>query len=266
MATVWLTYAWADNQTQDVDYAAQELVAAGLTIKLDRWNIGAGKRLWEQIAKFITDPAESDAWLLYATQNSLGSEPCKEEFAYALQRALETRGETFPVIGLYPATVDQALIPPAIKTRLYVSLADPNWKERVKAAAERRTPQIARATIEPYFIKVHKQGAPFAAFCIEVRPRAGAWSPFFVALPIAEKDSVAPVVFRGGAGHIATGAIGFGGEEVTMNGALWTVWRQEEATPTQSYYVHCKALPSFLMFGQYNAQPQYTVSNLQNLV
>src|SRR5918997_1951463 len=96
MTTIWLTYAWADNETGDVDYAAQELAQVGLDVKLDRWNLQAGERLWPQIEAFIQDPARSDAWALYATQNSLGSEACKEEFAYALDRALHTRDKEFP--------------------------------------------------------------------------------------------------------------------------------------------------------------------------
>jgi len=56
MATIWLTYRWDDNKDQDVDFLAHELVAAGLTVKLDRWNLGAGRRLWEQIENFIQNP------------------------------------------------------------------------------------------------------------------------------------------------------------------------------------------------------------------
>ena len=135
MATTWLTYAWEDNKEGDVDFVAQELEQAGVSVKLDRWNLKAGKRLWEQIEHFIQDPQESDAWVLYATANSLGSEACKEEFAYALDRALRSRGQDFPVVGLFPGTVDEDLIPAGIRTRLYVSLTDPDWKERIKAAA-----------------------------------------------------------------------------------------------------------------------------------
>src|SRR6266542_1880094 len=114
MAKIWITYAWDDNKDKDVDYVAQALGAAGLEVRLDRWTVSAGKRLWEQIATFISSPAESDAWLLYATTNGLCSEACKEELAYALTRALETRGATYPMIGLFPGTTDQSLIPPAI--------------------------------------------------------------------------------------------------------------------------------------------------------
>jgi len=147
--SIWLTYAWDDNADGDVDFAAQELTDIGLEVKLDRWNLTAGKRLWEQIETFIQDSSKSDAWLLYATQASLGSEACREEFAYALDRALQTRGGDFPVIALFPAPVDRHLIPAGIKTRLFVSLTDPDWKERILAAAEKRQQHITRPQVEP---------------------------------------------------------------------------------------------------------------------
>ena len=121
MATVWVTYAWDDNKDDDVEFIAQELQRTGLVVKLDRWNIGAGKRLWQQIENFICNPKDSNAWILYATSNSLGSEACKEEYAYALDRALHSRGAAFPIIGLFPSTVDNNLIPAGLRTRLYVS-------------------------------------------------------------------------------------------------------------------------------------------------
>src|SRR3712207_6961483 len=40
----------------------------------------------------------------------------------SLDRALHTRDENFPVIGLFPSPVDKSLIPAGIRTRLYVSL------------------------------------------------------------------------------------------------------------------------------------------------
>jgi hypothetical protein len=119
MTTIWMTYSWTDNQSGDVDFIAQELKDTGLNVKLDRWNIKAGMRLWDQIEEFIQEPTQCDAWLLVATQASLGSEPCREEYAYALDRALNSRGTAFPVIALFPATVDDSLIPAGIRTRLY---------------------------------------------------------------------------------------------------------------------------------------------------
>ena len=97
-----MTYAWADNRDNDVDFVVQELSAAGLTVKLDRWNIVAGRRLWEQLDNFIGNPKECDAWIIYATGNSLGSGPCQEEFAYALDRALASRGNPFLSLRCFP--------------------------------------------------------------------------------------------------------------------------------------------------------------------
>ncbi len=265
MATIWITYAWADNKNDDVDFVAQELINAGLTVKLDRWNIGAGKRLWEQIDNFIQNSAECDGWILYATPNSLGSEPCKEEFAYALDRALRTRGETFPVIGLFPKSIDTELIPSAIRTRLYVSLTDPDWKERIKSAAEHRVPSINRPLIEPYLIRIHK--IPISDglhYQIEVRPRAGAWSPFVAGIPLNEKDNVNPKIVHGPSGKVFDGNfILFNcSERISTDGEWYVMTAGNEATPTQSYFISCRNLPSKLIFGVEKGQPQYLIENL----
>ncbi len=250
MATAWLTYSWDDDK-DDVDFAAQELTNAGLDIRIDRWNIQAGGRLWTQIEHFIQDPNQSDAWILYATQNSLASEPCQEEFAYALDRALQDRGNTFPVIGLFPSKVDEALVPAGIRTRLYVSLTDPDWKERIVAAAEARPVSVNRPAILPFQISVHPPtSAAGGKIAIEVRPRAGTWAPFFAAIPIAEKDSVSLELSRGARG-IVPGMIFLTGvcTGPTEDGQHWLQTAQNECTPTQSYYILCDTLPSQFVFG-----------------
>jgi hypothetical protein len=262
MATVWLTYAWEDNKAQDVDFAAQELQRLGVHVKLDRWNLQAGRRLWEQIENFIQNPNECDAWILYATQASLGSEPCREEFAYALDRALKTRGGNFPVIGLFPASIDNSLIPAGIKTRLYVSLADQDWKERVKAAAEGRASNVQRSNIDPFDLTMHELPAGSEhRFVIEVRPRAGTWCPFFAAVSIAEQPHVSMHLLHGPRGRVPTGGVLFtAGSTMTDDGQWHVAFAGNEATPTMSYYVFCKVKPSKLGFGVHNGDPQWLVS------
>jgi len=261
--SIWLTYAWNDNVEGDVDFAAQELTRAGLGVKLDRWNLTAGRRLWEQIEAFIQDPSKSDAWLLYATQASLGSQPCKEEFAWALDRALHTRGEDFPVIALFPAPVDSDLIPAGIRTRLFVSLTDPDWKERIVAAVEQRQPSIAKPEVEPYALTIHELGDE--RYAIEVRPRGGTWAPFIAGIPMSDKVRVSPRLHHGAAKRPPTGGIittvlfGSGGQ-VSTDGKWWLLFAANEATPTQSYYVICKNLPSQLIFGVNGGSPQYQYS------
>lgn len=261
MAVIWVTYAWEDNKSQDVDFIAQELKASGLIVKLDRWNIGAGKRLWEQIEGFITKPSESDAWVLVATHNSLESEPCKEEFAYALNRALSTRGSQYPVIGLFLGPVDDSLIPAGIKTRLYVSVTDPDWKERIVAAAEGRAASVSSPDVAPYFLKVHTNQAGDRPFAIEVRPRAGVWAPFIACIPAAEQSRVDPSVMIGPrAIPTDSGMLVNTGTELIDDGKLWAFGAGNQATPNDSYYFWCKELPSTLMFGVSGRAPQYQVT------
>ncbi|WP_420426815.1 toll/interleukin-1 receptor domain-containing protein [Algiphilus sp.] len=258
MAKLWITYAWADNEAQDVDYLAQELGSSGLKIKLDRWNLGAGKRLWEQIEKFICSSDECDAWVLVATENSLASEPCKEEFAYALDRALKSRGRAFPVIGLFLSDVDDSLIPAGIRTRLFVSVTDPDWKERIVAAAEGRQHVADRPNIEPYFMKVHAPEGQQDKYAIEVRPRAGVWAPFIAAVPMAEKEALNPSIVVGPRGlPTGTGMLTNCGSGPTPDEKYWVMNAGNQATPTMSYYIWCNKLPTELIFGVNGGKPQF---------
>ena len=262
MATIWITYAWADNQHNDVDFVAQELERAGLTVKLDRWNLGAGRRLWEQIEAFICEPNQSDAWLLVATNNSLASEPCKEEFAYALDRALKSRGDMFPVIALFLTHTDPSLIPAGIRTRLHVSITDPDWKERIVAAAERRAHAASRPDVQPYHLHVHRLEGRSKPFAIEVRPRAGVWAPFIAGVPMAEKEKVQPFIMIGprevptDTGILTAGYY----DEPSPDNAMWLMYSGNQSTPTESYYIWCKELPSKLIFGVDGREPQFTVT------
>ena len=82
MKKLWLTYAWKDNEAEQVDYVIQMLRAQGLEVGFDRARLIAGQRLWSQLDANISDAAKSDAWAIYATKNSLSSEPCLEEVRF----------------------------------------------------------------------------------------------------------------------------------------------------------------------------------------
>jgi hypothetical protein len=196
MTKLWLTYAWKDNQDQDVDHVISELQRVGLEVEFDRAHIIPGQRLWPQIDKGILDPA-TDAWAILATENSLNSEPCLEELAYALDRALRTRGTDFPLIGIFPAPIDRALIPSAIATRLYVTLQQPNWALLVAAGAQKRKPGVATGAVPPFVAKFHTVDG---SAVLEIRPRSGRWCPCIVGVP---KDGPLKVgmVMPGPSGH-----------------------------------------------------------------
>lgn len=261
MATVWITYAWSDNEHGDIDFVAQELGRAGLTVKLDRWNLGAGKRLWKQIEGFICISDQSDAWLLIASNNSLASESCKEEFAYALDRALKSRGQAFPVIALFLTHTDASLIPAGIRTRLHVSITDLDWKERIVAAAEGRAHSPTRHEVQPYHLRVHSNLVGGKPFAIEVRPRAGVWAPFIAGIPLGEKENVQPSIMIGPRDvPTGSGMLTNCGEGPSSDNTMWLMHAGNQSTPTESYYVWCKELPSKLIFGVNGRAPQFTVS------
>lgn len=256
-----MTYAWSDNKDNDIDFIASELQSKGLTIKLDRWNITAGGRLWDQISHFIQSPEESDAWLIVATQTSLASEACREELAYALDRALNQRSQTFPVIGLFLGSVDQALIPASIRVRLFVSIEDVDWKERIVAAVEKRAHNVTHPQVKPFYIKVYPnsgwRGRPIA---IELRPRAGVWAPFFAAVPVEEKDLVDFDIIHGPSKFVPHGsAISKSKPFLYGNGKWLYIQSGNQATPTQSFYILCKALPSSIAFGVPDTDEAYEI-------
>ena len=259
MAKIWLTYAWADNQHQDIDFLAQELITAGLTVKLDRWNIGAGQLLWEQIENFIQNPDESDAWVIVATQASLGSKACCEEFAMALDRALNSRGAAFPIIGLFNGPVDRTLVPASIRARRCVSTSDRDWKTQVIAAAEGRAPAISRTAVEAYRFHIH-QNTVGRSVAFEMRPRGGTWSPFVAAIPIGERAICNPAIMHAPADvPRRAGSLFNTGAGPSADGQWWCMYAQNEATPTQSYYLFADRPPSRIIFGVNNGEPLHAV-------
>ena len=249
---VYISYASVDNDRGDVEFVAQQLEGAGLSVAIDRWKVGAGLRHWEQIEHLIKG---SDAWIIYATAKSLSNENCKEEIAYALDEALKARGKGFPIIGLFPGSVDEDLIPKVIKVRSHVTLTDPDWQERIKASAEGREPTIRKIGMEDYVLNITdftEQGGHRKA--IEVRPRAGIWAPCFFGILMSEKEKLQPTILAGPSGEVPTVAETNMAESDGNDGKgnrLYFIICYNGATPTQSCYLLCNSLPNALIFGEW---------------
>lgn len=265
MPKLWITYSWDDNATQDIDFVEQELTKAGVTVRRDIWTAQAGTRLWDQIEKFICSPAESDAWAMVVTQNSVGSEPCREEFAYALDRALESRG-AFPIIGLFLDRFQQELLPKALSTRLCVTTKDEHWIERMVAAVEGKALDLNRPKIDPYYVKIHRVDPRRKAnFAIEVRPRVGSWFPFLAAIPVAEKDRVQMKLLHGPKDHVPNVSITVINGPVEQKGQ-WCLLASNECTATQSFYALCQELPTQFRFGQNGLGRQFVIPIVNGIV
>lgn len=185
MPKLWLTYAWKDNDDQDVDHVINELKGEGIEVLFDRAHLLAGQRLWEQIDKGINDPTV-DGWAIYTTENSLNSEPCQEEIAYALDRTLRTKGAGYPLFGIFPRSLDRSLVPSALATRLFVNLTDPTWKSQIADSlkGKRAAPDLSQ--VKPYVCKWHDTGDDLI---LEMRPRSGRWTPAVVLVEGPDRDT-----------------------------------------------------------------------------
>ena len=124
------------------------------------------------------------------------------------------------------------------------------------ASVEHRKPDASSAQIEPYDLTAHESLK--GAVVIEVRPRAGTWSPFVAAIPASEKKLLDPSIMHGPAKTIpVAGVLASNRSDLSQDSKWWLMSAANKATPTQSYYLFCKRLPSVIVFGVNGAKPQY---------
>jgi hypothetical protein len=248
---IWLTYAWADNDEGDFDYLVQELERAGIPAIYDKISLIPGRKLWTQIAEKISTETLS-GWAYLISPNSLVSSACQEELAYALQRALDTKGEQFPLIGLLHK-VSIRDVPLALRVRICVNLANPDWIEEVRAGVQGEPPKRNLINQDPYIIKVHKSYQNQDGICaIEVRPRFGAITYWRLAFP-----SNGPQPIRWGSGPANGGGIGamrladITGEYADIGGVPMKFVGAENplSASTSAYAVFKDYLPQKFFFG-----------------
>lgn len=201
-APVWITYAWSDNDEGDFDFLVQALAKARIAAKYDKIALIPGRRLWAQIADRISSDALS-GWAYLLTPNSITSTACQEEFSYALQRALETKGEEFPLIGLLHG-VSMRDVPVALRVRLCINLANPDWIEEVRAAVAGTVPKRSPPEQQSFVVKIHKNySGQRGRIAIEIRPRFGELRYWRMAFP-----STGPQPIAWGSGPANGGGIG----------------------------------------------------------
>ena len=252
MKKLWLTYAWKDNEDKDVDFIIQELDKhkSEILVKFDRRNLIPGQRLWFQIGGIITDPVECDAWAIIVTKNSIKSEACIEELSYALDRAISSRGKSFPIIGLLH-NISVREIPPVLRTRLCIPLEDDNWVSQVVSASKQIALGFSPSNLSEFILKEHSNERNNF---LEIRPRFDRISPFLIAVELQEKES-GNVKGRtyGPSGRIPPGSVFFmnsQSEGELSDGTPVYLWQaNNEATSTNSYFLVYKKKPSKIWFG-----------------
>lgn len=245
----WITYAWMDDETGDFSYLAEQLTSAGVETIYDKKALVRGQRLWDQIAKQITD-GPLDGWGYLITPNSLGSEACREELAYALNRALNAKGRDFPIIGLIHDVQIEDL-PPALKVRLCVNLRSPDWIEEVKSGLQQRPPQLQEQPQTQFVWRRHDNfGGQQGITAIEIRPRFG--EIMYWRLVVPSSASVANWGYGPANGGALVG-IQIGAVEGTMTinsvPARFFGAADRLSSGTSAYIVFSGRLPSFVGFG-----------------
>ncbi|WP_436168205.1 toll/interleukin-1 receptor domain-containing protein [Bosea sp. LjRoot9] len=246
MPKLWLTYAWVDNNDQNVDFVIQQLEGRGIEVIYDRAVLNVGQRLWSQIDKGITDPTRCDAWAIFTTAASLKSEPCQEELAIALDRALRARSSSFPLIGIFAEKIDRELIPSAIATRLYVNLTDPDWLDRI-AADLTGSPRPKPGPVDPEVITTHYR--PDGRITLEIRPRTGRWYPAAVLTKKAERGMLLTVE-HGPVGCPPMTSMTSTGDIFSEDGEWAGRVIHNEINAGNSLYATFSAVPSAIAFGQ----------------
>ncbi|WP_181180448.1 toll/interleukin-1 receptor domain-containing protein [Mesorhizobium sp. B1-1-7] len=246
MTKLWLTYAWVDNEAEEVDFIAQQLRSLGIDVHLDRTHLVRGQRLWPQLADAISNPAKTDALAFYVTENSLRSEPCREELNYALTRTLDARTAGFPIIGIFPRKISPELIPPAIRSRIYVHLTESDWDKRILEAAIRVPPGPGGRHIAPFHLAwVKNRGGQYI---LEVRPRAGRWYPFIFLLKEAERVLL-QLGMHGPSGEPPAGSM-TSTAELRPHEGYSGIEIHQAVDATMSAYLVFSGLPSQVVFGQ----------------
>ncbi len=250
-APLWITYAWKDNDESDFDYLVQSLRDAGVEARYDKVALVPGQRLWEQIADRL-GRADLSGWAYLVTPASLASQACREELAYALDRALTSKGAALPLIGLLHG-VAVADVPLPLKVRLCIDLRTSDWREQVRAAVERRPPRVEIPEASPYVIRLHDRylGKP-EWVAVEARPRFGELMYWRFAFPAAGPRPIkwgwGPANGGGIAGrksgHIEGKDLRVQGVEMNFVGAANTL-----SPATSAYLVFEHELPQLLFFG-----------------
>ncbi len=243
---LYLTHAWNRDDEGDFGYLAQQLRAAGLNATYDSIGLQAGSTLWNRMLPRIMS-GEIDGWAYLLTPRSVTDCRCRDELLAALDRAYEQKGPEFPLFGLLHGVAAQSL-PPGLKLRPCVHLADPGWREQVQAVMSR--PNSSART--QFVWRVHESyGGDAAKTAIEVCPRGEGVRYWRFAVPA----SASPIEWgRGPAGGGEISPFRFsvvrGTGRLQNTEIAWFGSEDSISLAESAYAVFAGRLPEFICFGQ----------------
>ena len=243
---LYLTYAWAQREEADFGYLARQLKGAGFEVTYAPIRLSHAETLWDQILPCISS-GEIDGWAYLLTPRCVNDPFCRDSLLAALDRAYEKKGSGFPLLGLLHGISEQSL-PPALKLRPCVHLANPNWRDQVKAVFSQRSSEGYTHflwTIHPAY------GGDMSKTAIEVSPRADGLRNWRFAVPAA----VRPIRWgHGPAGGGDISPVRFSvakGGGILENSEIAWFGSEDALSPRESAYaVFSGQLPDFICFGR----------------
>jgi len=249
---LWISYPWISREERDFGYLVSQLKDAHIEATYDSLQLLPDRHLWERAVQRLLSVG-MDGWLYILTHQCFTRRACTDELTAAINRAVQHMGPGFPMVGLLYDIASQQ-VPPMLRVRPCISLADPNWKQQIADVLKCHTPMTPGGIMkgEPLFSwRVHPNysGNP-SLTAVEVRSKEDSIQYWRFAIPKSARAvawgqgssggrEISPIRFSE-----ATGSARYANHEVTWFGAANIISRTESA-----YAVFCGPLPDFICFG-----------------
>jgi len=242
--SLYFTQLYKDDG--DFAYLARQLQSAGLEAVYDPIRLRPGEVLWDHISARIT-PDEVAAWVYLLTPRCLTDGTCMEELVSALDHAYEKKGAGFPLLGLLHGVAAESL-PPALRLRPCVHIADPTWREQVRAVIEHR--HFKGVTQFRWAIHASYGGDP-SRIAVEVCPLSEGIRHWRFAVPA----SIPPIQWghgpsNGGEISPCRFSVVRGSGLLENSEILWFGSEDYLSQADSAYVVFDRRLPDFVCFGR----------------
>jgi hypothetical protein len=136
---LWISYPWIGREERDFAYLVSQLKDSHIEATYDSFQLLPDMHLWERTIQRLRGIG-FDAWLYILTHQCFTRRTCTDELAAAIDRALRHMGSRFPMVGLMYGIGTQQ-VPPMLRVRPCISLADPNWKQQISDVLKCNAPQ-----------------------------------------------------------------------------------------------------------------------------
>ncbi|HYK87159.1 MAG TPA: hypothetical protein VE398_00195 [Acidobacteriota bacterium] len=249
---LWISYPWTSKEERDFTYLVGQLKEANIEATYDSLQLQPGTPLGQRIVQRLIS-IDFDGWLYILTYQCLTRRTYADELAAALAQTLKHMGADFPMAGLLHGIGAQQ-VPPTLRVRPCLSLADPDWKTQVAHTLKCHEPRSKAEVMDAssrFIWRIHPcYGGDHLMTAIEVRSPVESIQYWRFAVPkpieavrwgqgVAGGGEVSRIKFA-----VAKGSAKYGDYDVSWFGAANAISNTESA-----YAVFAGQLPDFICFG-----------------